>query len=150
MVTKFWKFDLDIAPNMGQCWVLLECGVKHLCDKLWHDYSLIVLLTTRLAAYCVLAMAMSTCRSSASPPLVITGTSTAEQRCHWSDANELALINFLLNHKAEAGDGGSFKPNIWNAAAVEMLKHTAKGGTKVAGKCKAKYISVCTMFYYFE
>jgi hypothetical protein len=89
-------------------------------------------------------MAMSTRRSSESPPLVITG-STADPRCHWTDGDELALINFLLDHKAEAGDGGSFKPNIWNAAAVEMLKHTTKGGTKVAGKCKAKYVAVCTM-----
>jgi hypothetical protein len=48
------------------------------------------------------------------------------------------LINFLLDHKAEAGDGGSFKANIWNAAAVKMLKHTTKGGPKIAGKFKAK------------
>jgi hypothetical protein len=87
-------------------------------------------------------MAMSTRRSSESPPLVVTGTSTAEPRCHWTDSDELALINFLLDHKAEAGDGGSFKSNIWNAAAVEMLKHTTKGGIKVAAKCKAKYVAV--------
>jgi hypothetical protein len=94
-------------------------------------------------------MAMSTCRSSDSPPLVIT-TSTADPRCHWSD-DELALIKFLLDHKAEAGDGGSFKANIWNAAAVEMLKHTSKGGPKIAGKCKAKYVAVrqC-LVYNFE
>jgi hypothetical protein len=88
-------------------------------------------------------MAMSTRRSSESPPLVNTGSSTAEPRCHWTDADELAFINFLLDHIAEAGDGGSFKANIWNAAAVEILKHTTKGGTKVAGKCKAKYVAVC-------
>ena len=88
-------------------------------------------------------MAMSTHRSSESLPLVNTGSSVAEPRCHWTDADELAFINFLLDHKAEAGDGGSFKANIWNAAAVEMLKHTTKGGTKVAGKCKAKYVVVC-------
>jgi hypothetical protein len=94
------------------------------------------------AAYRLLVMAMSTRRSSESPPLMITG-STADPRCHWMDADKLALINFLLDHKAEAGDGGSFKP--WNAAAVEMLKHTTKGGMKVAVKCKAKYVAVCTM-----
>ena len=96
------------------------------------------------AAYRLLMMAMSTRHSSESPPLVITG-STADPRCHWTDADELTLINFLLDHKAEAGEGGSFKLNIWNAAAVEMLKHTTKGGTKVAVKCKAKYVAVCTM-----
>jgi hypothetical protein len=85
-------------------------------------------------------MAMFTCHSSDSSPLVIT-TSTTDPRYHWSD-EELALINFLLDHIA-VGDGGSFKPNIWNAAAVKMLKHTAKGGPKIAGKCKAKYVLVC-------
>ena len=84
---------------------------------------------------------MSTRHSSDSPPLVIT-TSTADPRCHWSDDDEFVLINFLLDHKAEAGDGGSFKANIWNAAAVEMLKHTMKGGPKIAGKCKVKYVAV--------
>jgi hypothetical protein len=74
-----------------------------------------------------------------------------DPRCHWMDADELALINFLLDHKAESGDGGSFKSNIWNAAAAEMVKHTTKGGIKVAAKCKAKYVLVHTMlFCYFE
>ena len=88
-------------------------------------------------------MAMSTRRSSESPPLVNTNSSTAEPRCHWTDADKLAFINFLLDHKAEAGDGGSFKANMWNVAAAEMLKHTTKGDTKVAGQCKAKYVVVC-------
>jgi hypothetical protein len=92
---------------------------------------------------------MSTRHSSDSPPLVIT-TSTVYLRCHWSD-DELVLINFLLDHKAEAGDGGSFKANIWNAAAVKMLKHTTKGGPKIAGKFKAKYVVVRqSLVYNFE
>jgi hypothetical protein len=89
---------------------------------------------------------MSTRRSSDSPPATVVDPPTSE-RCHWTDADELAFINFLLEHKAEAGDGGSFKANIWNAAAAEMLKHTTKGGPKVAGKCKAKYVSVCSIHY---
>src|SRR6202790_1706169 len=88
-------------------------------------------------------MAMSTRRSSESPPLVNTGSSTAEPRCHWTDADELAFINFLLDHKAEVREGGSFNANILNAAAGEMVKHTPKGGTKVAGICKAKYVAAC-------
>jgi hypothetical protein len=54
---------------------------------------------------------------SDSPSLVIT-PSIAEPRWHWSDNDELALINFLLDHIAEVVDGGSFKPKIWNTAAV--------------------------------
>jgi hypothetical protein len=86
-------------------------------------------------------MAMSTHRSSNSPPIGVADTSSTE-RCHWGPSADAALISFLLDHKAEAGDGGSFKPNIWNAAAVKMLKHTTKGGIKIASKCKAKYVAV--------
>ena len=90
---------------------------------------------------------MFTHHSSDSPPLV-TIFSAVDPRCHWTDADELALINFLVDHKAEAGDGGSFKADVWNAAAAEMLKHTTKGGIKVAAKCKAKYVTVsmCPLF----
>jgi hypothetical protein len=38
-----------------------------------------------------------------------------------------SFINFLLDRKAEVGGGGGFEANIWNAVAVEMLKHTTKG-----------------------
>ena len=92
-------------------------------------------------------MAMSTQYSSASPLFVDTGISAAE-KCYWSNTDELAFINFLLECKAKAGDGSNFKANIWNAAAVEMLKHTAKGGMKVALKCKAKYVLVCQQLVY--
>jgi hypothetical protein len=86
-------------------------------------------------------MAVSTRCSSNSPPIGVADTSSTE-RCHWNPSDDAALISFLLDHKAEAGDGGSFKANIWNAAAVEMLKHTTKGGVKIASKCKAKYVAV--------
>jgi hypothetical protein len=91
-------------------------------------------------------MAMSTHHSSDSPPLV---TGTTESRCHRTEADKLAFINFLLDHKAEAGDGGNFKSNIWNDVSVEMLKHTSKGCVKVASKCKAKYILVCAVVLLF-
>ena len=86
-------------------------------------------------------MAVLTRRSSNSPPIGIVNTSSTE-RCHWNPSNDAALISFLLDHKAEAGDGGSFKANIWDAATVEMLKHTTKGGGKIASKCRAKYVAV--------
>ena len=103
-VTKYWNIDFGITLNMGRCQVLLECGVKLLGDKLWHNHWLLV--NDRLTAYHSLTMTMSTHCSSDSPPLVIGIT---KSRCHWTEANKLAFINFLLDHKAEARDGGNFK-----------------------------------------
>lgn len=90
--------------------------MKQLCDCC-DEYSLLQLSRCWLGAHHSLRMAMSTHHMSDSPPLVIT-PSIAEPRWHWSDNDELALINFLLDHIAEVVDGGSFKLKIWNTAAV--------------------------------
>jgi hypothetical protein len=58
---------------------------------------------------------------------------------HWSSADEIAFIDFLIAHKAEAGDGLNFKPSVWTAAAEHMRPLTTKGGPKQADKCKAKW-----------
>ena len=86
-------------------------------------------------------MVMST-RHSSNSSLIGGADTSSTERCHWNPSDDVALISFFLDHKAEAKDGGSFKANIWNAATVEMLKHTTKGGVKIASKCKAKYVAV--------
>ena len=61
---------------------------------------------------------------------------------HRSEANETTLVEFLITHKAEAGDGLNFKPSVWTAAAEHMWPLTMKGGPKHAEKCKAKWSRV--------
>ena len=56
----------------------------------------------------------------------------------------MALIDFLIAHKSEAGDGLNFKASVWTAATAHMQPVTTKGGPKHADKCKAKWGRVHT------
>jgi hypothetical protein len=60
-------------------------------------------------------------------------------KADWSVEDETALIDFLIIHKAQAGDGLGYKPSVWTAAAAHMLPLTTKGGPKAPDKCKAKW-----------
>ena len=75
-------------------------------------------------------------------------TDPAKAPVHWSAANETAFVDFLIAHKAEAGDGLNFKPSVWTAAAEHMRPLTTKGGPKHAEKCKAKWGRVCHIYFY--
>jgi hypothetical protein len=81
-------------------------------------------------------------RSSQSPPNSSTSQTESAlitQKTFWSTEDETALIEFLIERKAEAGDGANFKQSVWNAAAEEMVKHTTKGPPKSADSCKTKW-----------
>jgi hypothetical protein len=66
-------------------------------------------------------------------------TTTGPDRSIWTLDDESRLINFLLDHQAEAGDGANFKTTVWNAAGEELSKHVSKGGPKTAASCKSKW-----------
>jgi len=66
----------------------------------------------------------------------------------WSKAEEVALIQFLIDYGEKAADG-SFKNTaiVWTDAA-EHLRSLWKGGSvKTDDKCKAKWGRVCTGHY---
>ena len=69
----------------------------------------------------------------------VTGT---KPRCDWSDEDEIELINFLIEHKAEAGDSATFKATVWNAASVLLEKSRVKGGPKTSKACSDKWSRV--------
>ena len=62
----------------------------------------------------------------------------------WTQEDKTALINFLITHKSEAGDGVNFKPSVWTATVIHMQPVSTKGGPKHADKCKAKWGRVHT------
>jgi|ERR1700722_3185400 len=71
--------------------------------------------------------------------------SSKRRSAAWQDSDVRALLNFLLEHKAEAGDGANFKPAIWNKAATmfSSIPHNI-GGPKTANSCKNKWAKVCS------
>jgi hypothetical protein len=68
----------------------------------------------------------------------------ASAKAQWSEADEIALIKYIAEHKAEAGDGTKFKLLFWTGAAKEMLSHCALGGMKTSQACSSKWDQVCT------
>jgi hypothetical protein len=85
-------------------------------------------------------------RTRSSPSQFEDGNVTVEPatgskaRCDWP---EIELINFLIEHKAEAGDLATFKPVIWNAASQLLEKSRIKGGPKTSKACSEKWSRVC-------
>ena len=70
--------------------------------------------------------------------------STGKPWADWSDTDEEELINFLLDHKAEAGDLATFKPALWNAAFQHLEQFWKKSRQKTAVSCSSKWTWVCS------
>jgi hypothetical protein len=68
----------------------------------------------------------------------------APSKAQWSEADEIALIDYITEHKAEAGDGMKFKASFWSGAAKEMVSHSALGGVKTSQGCSSKWDRVRT------
>jgi hypothetical protein len=87
---------------------------------------------------------MHTCSS---PPQsecgdIPTSVTAVGLRCDWSLIEEVALINFLIDHKAKAGDSATFKPVIWRAAGLHLESMCTKGAPKTDSKCMSKWTRV--------
>lgn len=65
-----------------------------------------------------------------------------EGKANWNDAETLALVNYLWEHRAEAGDGGTFKDATFNAAAAHIAREWTTGAVKTAKRCKTKWAGV--------
>ena len=65
---------------------------------------------------------------------------------YWTASEELALVKFLVAHKAEAGDGGSFKATTFQKAEKHLAPLLEHGATKNAKSCGNKYCAVSYIF----
>lgn len=72
---------------------------------------------------------------------VSTSATPASSRCKWSSEDERAFIDFLIEHKAEAGDNG-FTNKIFQQAATVLQTRGSSGGLKTARTYKNKYARV--------
>ena len=64
----------------------------------------------------------------------------------WDMGSKAALIDFLLEHKLETGDGINLKVPTFKKAAIHLIPFNLKGGAKSAASCKNKWARVCTLY----
>jgi hypothetical protein len=61
-----------------------------------------------------------------------------EAKVNWSDNETMTLVEYFWEHRSEAGDGGSFKPQTFHAAvqhiASKYTSATPKTLKQVTGK----------------
>ena len=77
-----------------------------------------------------------------SPPAGSCRQSTpaeASGKAQWSEADKITLIEYITEHKDEAGDGMKFKSSFWTGAAKMMVSHSSLGGVKTSQGCSSKW-----------
>jgi hypothetical protein len=60
----------------------------------------------------------------------------------WNDAENNALVDYLIEHKAEAGDGPNFKDVTYNGAAEAIAPLLTSGPSKTGKMCKNRWTTV--------
>ncbi|KAJ7101155.1 hypothetical protein C8R44DRAFT_747352 [Mycena epipterygia] len=60
----------------------------------------------------------------------------------WLHANDKHLLQWLVEHRAEGGDAGNFKPKTFRGAMPGLEEIRAQGGPKTLKSCQQKYASL--------
>jgi Myb/SANT-like DNA-binding domain len=68
-----------------------------------------------------------------------SGTEATGKKVEWSPDDETLLIQFLIEHKAEAGDGTNYKKSLWTQIAATLNACKTSGASKTESKCKSKW-----------
>jgi hypothetical protein len=74
--------------------------------------------------------------------VIMMPQSTSSPKAQWNEQEVTALLEYLHGHKAEAGDGGSFKMSTLNGAATHIQQHLTQGPVKTGKMCKTKWTAV--------
>ena len=74
----------------------------------------------------------------------LTSERTRKVPARWTVDEERSLIDYLSNHKSEAGDAMNFKMTTFRAAAEHIKQAYAhqQGGEKTADACRTKWGNV--------
>jgi len=70
------------------------------------------------------------------PPQDLISRIEMAPTAHWTPKEELALVNFLIEHKSKAGDGRNFK------VAAHLAPLLKCGAIKTQKSCRNKYSAV--------
>jgi hypothetical protein len=68
--------------------------------------------------------------------------SSHQEKASWNDEETQELVNYLWEHRAECGDGGTFKDVAFNAIPGRIANLLTSGPAKTAKQCKTKYNGV--------
>ncbi|KAK7034105.1 hypothetical protein R3P38DRAFT_3496352 [Favolaschia claudopus] len=77
--------------------------------------------------------------SAASEPLVLKPGLPTTGDAVWLLQDQENLLSYLVDHVADAGDGGNFRAATFRGAAIYMESSRTKGGPKTAKSCESKY-----------
>ena len=68
-----------------------------------------------------------------------------KENASWNVRETKELVQYLWEHRAESGDGGTFKPATYNAAADHIRPHLTAGARKEVKHVKRKWdaVSAC-------
>lgn len=60
----------------------------------------------------------------------------------WTVREETAFIDFLVDNRAEAGDGGNFKTPTYQRAVAHISQLHERGAVKTVKTCRNKWTTV--------
>src|ERR1700730_10197888 len=90
----------------------------------------------------------SLCAQIATAVMAFTPASSRGPSAQWNEAENAALLDYLVEHKSEIGDGGMFKMGTFNATAHAIAEHHTLGPVKTGSMCKTKWRTVHILFIY--
>ncbi|KAF8155441.1 hypothetical protein B0H34DRAFT_798629 [Crassisporium funariophilum] len=61
----------------------------------------------------------------------------------WTSAKETAYVDFLVDHVAEAGNGGNFKMAMFQRAVSHLAPLIERGAVKTVKTCQNKWTAFC-------
>jgi hypothetical protein len=92
-----------------------------------HLWTAAIILTSVCTAYTVLLM---------------TTAQQEKEKANWNEAEMAAFLAYLLDHKSEIGDSGSFKASTYNAVAGHISHLLTLDPVKTGKMCKTKWQTV--------
>ncbi|KAF8575968.1 hypothetical protein K439DRAFT_1623202 [Ramaria rubella] len=76
------------------------------------------------------------------PPPSTNNPPARKKAVAWVVEDDIMLINLLIDHKAEAGEGGNFKKSMWMVVAGVMVDQPSTGGLKTWEACRSRWIKL--------
>lgn len=67
------------------------------------------------------------------------------EKAKWNEVETTKLVEYLLEHRAEGGEAGTFKTSTFNAAAQHIAQDRSSGPVKTAKNLQTKWSAVSAM-----